>query len=48
MRHDAESKLNAYWLESLAHLQAASVPRKVNVENNKKLSLAFFKVMFSS
>ncbi|KAE9452508.1 hypothetical protein C3L33_15588, partial [Rhododendron williamsianum] len=28
MRHDAESKLNAYWLESLAHLQAASVPRK--------------------
>ncbi|KAI8567809.1 hypothetical protein RHMOL_Rhmol02G0150500 [Rhododendron molle] len=28
MRHEAESKLNAYWLESLAHLQAASVPRK--------------------
>ncbi|XP_058202866.1 stromal processing peptidase, chloroplastic-like [Rhododendron vialii] len=24
MRHEAESTLNAYWLESLAHLQAAS------------------------
>ncbi|GAV65794.1 Peptidase_M16 domain-containing protein/Peptidase_M16_C domain-containing protein [Cephalotus follicularis] len=28
MRHDAEIKSNAYWLGLLAHLQAASVPRK--------------------
>ncbi|KAL5713697.1 hypothetical protein ACHQM5_015750 [Ranunculus cassubicifolius] len=28
MRHEAESKSNAYWLGLLAHLQAASVPRK--------------------
>lgn len=42
MRHEAESKSNAYWLGLLAHLQAAYVPRKVNSENNKKLCLAFF------
>eukprot|EP00268_Persea_americana_P007317 TRINITY_DN1270_c2_g1_i2.p1 TRINITY_DN1270_c2_g1~~TRINITY_DN1270_c2_g1_i2.p1 ORF type:complete len:1245 (-),score=273.98 TRINITY_DN1270_c2_g1_i2:1667-5401(-) len=28
MRHEAESKSNAYWLGLLAHLQASSVPRK--------------------
>lgn len=28
MRHEAEIKSNAYWLGLLAHLQAASVPRK--------------------
>ncbi|KAM7479608.1 hypothetical protein LguiA_027821 [Lonicera macranthoides] len=28
MRHEAESKSNAYWLGLLAHLQANSVPRK--------------------
>ncbi|KAF7150191.1 hypothetical protein RHSIM_Rhsim02G0142400 [Rhododendron simsii] len=28
MRHEAESKSNAYWLGLLAHLQAATVPRK--------------------
>ncbi|KAL8110200.1 hypothetical protein AgCh_026060 [Apium graveolens] len=28
MRHEAESKSNAYWLGLLAHLQATSVPRK--------------------
>lgn len=28
MRHEAESKSNVYWLGLLAHLQAASVPRK--------------------
>ncbi|KAK9704831.1 hypothetical protein RND81_07G013900 [Saponaria officinalis] len=28
MRHEAEIKANAYWLGLLAHLQAASVPRK--------------------
>ncbi|CAK9145304.1 unnamed protein product [Ilex paraguariensis] len=28
MRHEAETKSNAYWLGLLAHLQAASVPRK--------------------
>lgn len=28
MRHEAESKSNAYWLGLLAHLQAAYVPRK--------------------
>ncbi|KAK6914416.1 Peptidase M16, C-terminal [Dillenia turbinata] len=28
MRHEAESKSNAYWLGLLAHLQAPSVPRK--------------------
>ncbi|KAI8567819.1 hypothetical protein RHMOL_Rhmol02G0151200 [Rhododendron molle] len=28
MRHEAESKSNAYWLGLLAHLQAASVSRK--------------------
>lgn len=29
MRHEAESKSNAYWLGLLAHLQASSVRRKV-------------------
>ena len=29
MRHEAETKSNAYWLGLLAHLQASSVPRKV-------------------
>lgn len=29
MRHEAELKSNAYWLNLLAHLQASSVPRKV-------------------
>ncbi|KAK3034043.1 hypothetical protein RJ639_032965 [Escallonia herrerae] len=28
MRHEAETKSNAYWLGLLAHLQAPSVPRK--------------------
>ncbi|KAF6159744.1 hypothetical protein GIB67_030002 [Kingdonia uniflora] len=28
MRHEAETKSNAYWLGLLAHLQASSVPRK--------------------
>ncbi|KAF2535055.1 hypothetical protein F2Q68_00019972 [Brassica cretica] len=28
MRHEAELKSNAYWLNLLAHLQASSVPRK--------------------
>ncbi|VFQ95828.1 unnamed protein product [Cuscuta campestris] len=28
MRHEAETKSNAYWLWLLAHLQATSVPRK--------------------
>ncbi|GAB2282246.1 hypothetical protein Dimus_016796 [Dionaea muscipula] len=28
MRHEAEVKANAYWLGLMAHLQAASVPRK--------------------
>ncbi|KAH6761523.1 Insulinase family protein, partial [Perilla frutescens var. hirtella] len=28
MRHEAESKSNAYWLGLMAHLQATSVPRK--------------------
>ncbi|KAK2428259.1 iron regulated [Trifolium repens] len=28
MRHEAEIKSNSYWLGLLAHLQAASVPRK--------------------
>lgn len=31
MRHEAELKSNAYWLNLLAHLQASSVPRKVMV-----------------
>lgn len=30
MRHEAETKSNAYWLGLLAHLQATSVPRKVS------------------
>ena len=33
MRHEAEIKANAYWLGLLAHLQASTVPRKVNCEN---------------
>lgn len=28
MRHEAETKANAYWLGLLAHLQASTVPRK--------------------
>ncbi|CAM0909938.1 unnamed protein product [Alopecurus aequalis] len=28
MKHDAETKTNAYWLGLLAHLQSSSVPRK--------------------
>ncbi|KAF9602275.1 hypothetical protein IFM89_026363 [Coptis chinensis] len=28
MRHEAETKSNAYWLGLLSHLQATSVPRK--------------------
>lgn len=31
MRHEAELKSNAYWLNLLAHLQASSVPRKVRL-----------------
>jgi hypothetical protein len=31
MKHEAESKTNAYWLSLLAHLQSSSVPRKVNL-----------------
>lgn len=31
MRHEAEIKSNAYWLGLLAHLQASSVPRKVEL-----------------
>lgn len=38
MRHEAEIKSNAYWLGLLAHLQASSVPRKVN---QKYLKLTF-------
>lgn len=30
MKHEAESKSNAYWLGLLAHLQASSIPRKVS------------------
>jgi hypothetical protein len=30
MKHEAETKTNAYWLGLLAHLQSSSVPRKVN------------------
>ena len=30
MKHDTETKTNAYWLGLLAHLQSSSVPRKVN------------------
>ena len=33
MRHEAEIKAKAYWLGLLAHLQASTVPRKVNCEN---------------
>lgn len=29
MKHEAETKSNAYWLGLIAHLQAASVGRKV-------------------
>jgi predicted Zn-dependent peptidase len=29
MKHEAETKTNAYWLGLLAHLQSSSVPRKV-------------------
>lgn len=38
MRHEAESKSNAYWLGLLAHLQANSVPRKVTLEDTEELS----------
>lgn len=38
MRHEAESKSNAYWLGLLAHLQASSVPRK-DISCIKDLSL---------
>lgn len=31
MKHEAETKTNAYWLGLLAHLQSSSVPRKVKV-----------------
>ena len=31
MRHEAEIKSNAYWLGLMAHLQATSVPRKVEL-----------------
>lgn len=33
MRHEAEIKSNAYWLGLMAHLQAASVPRKVKLKS---------------
>lgn len=32
MRHEAETKSNAYWLGLMAHLQSTSVPRKVELE----------------
>lgn len=35
MRHEAETKANAYWLGLLAHLQASTVPRKVNCKYNE-------------
>lgn len=34
MKHEAESKSNAYWLGLLAHLQSSSTPRKVRWRNN--------------
>lgn len=33
MRHEAEIKSNAYWLGLMAHLQATSVPTKVEFLN---------------
>ncbi|KAJ4963796.1 hypothetical protein NE237_023735 [Protea cynaroides] len=40
MRHEAETKSNVYWLGLLAHLQAASVPRK-DISCIKDLSLLY-------
>ncbi|XAR64309.1 C-terminal processing peptidase [Bertholletia excelsa] len=40
MRHEAEIKSNAYWLGLLAHLQAASVPRK-DLSSIKDLTLLY-------
>ncbi|XP_057470315.1 stromal processing peptidase, chloroplastic isoform X2 [Actinidia eriantha] len=40
MRHEAETKSNAYWLGLLAHLQAASVPRK-DISCIKDLTLLY-------
>ncbi|CAA3007098.1 stromal processing peptidase, chloroplastic [Olea europaea var. sylvestris] len=40
MRHEAEIKSNAYWLGLMAHLQAASVPRK-DISCIKDLTLLY-------
>lgn len=40
MRHEAESKSNAFWLGLLAHLQASSVPRK-DISCIKDLTLLY-------
>lgn len=51
MRHEAESKSNAYWLGLLAHLQASSVPRKVGcrtLNSGIRLFLYTFFFFFSS
>ncbi|KAF9601674.1 hypothetical protein IFM89_021726 [Coptis chinensis] len=40
MRHEAETKSNAYWLGLLAHLQATSVPRK-DIACIKKMPLLY-------
>ncbi|RZC54766.1 hypothetical protein C5167_013622 [Papaver somniferum] len=40
MRHEAETKQNAYWLGLLAHLQASSVPRK-DISCIKDLTLLY-------
>ncbi|XP_057975636.1 stromal processing peptidase, chloroplastic [Malania oleifera] len=40
MRHEAETKSNAYWLGLLAHLQASSVPRK-DISCIKDLTLLY-------
>lgn len=37
MKHEAETKSNAYWLGLIAHLQAASVHRKVIIDYFKKI-----------
>lgn len=40
MKHEAESKSNAYWLGLLAHLQAASVQRK-DISCIKELTMLY-------
>lgn len=42
MRHEAESKSNAYWLGLLAHLQASSVPRKVGCRSLNSGIILFY------